>query len=113
MLLHAYAIFDVKSEIYHAPFFMVADGAAARAFADLANDASTSVGRHPADYTLYRIGSFDDASGMLLSDQRTHIAHAVSLVQRQQPLFDPKGDNVVELPERSTAEQANYDAQRR
>lgn len=95
MLLHAYSIFDVKAQIWHAPFFMVADGAAARAFSDLANDASTTIGKHPADYTLHRVGSFDDNTGRLLSDQPVHIAHAVSLVQRQPALFDG--------PERSAA----------
>lgn len=103
MLINAYTIFDVKAEIHHKPFFFIADGEAARAFSDLANDATTSVGRHPADYTLYRIGTFDDASGLLMADQRVHIAHATSLLVRPNPLpLDPV--------EPSTESQASQDA---
>lgn len=67
MILKAFSIFDVKSEVYARPFFMVANGEAVRAFSDLANDAATTVGKHPGDFKLVLIGSFDDAKGELLT----------------------------------------------
>lgn len=84
MNLNAYTVFDRKSGVYHAPYFAVSDGAAVRSFADLANDPQTQVGRHPGDYVLYRIGEFDDASGLLSGwVQITHVTDAIVLLVKQ------------------------------
>lgn len=81
MLTNAYTLYDNKSLTYSPPFFAVAHGAAARLVADLASDLQTSVGRHPADYVLFCIGVFDDASGRLLpNDVREHITDVTTLV---------------------------------
>jgi hypothetical protein len=81
MLTHAYSVYDRKGLIYNAPFFAVTDGSAVRSFQDLANDPQTSVGRHPMDYVLYRVGSFDDAAGLLIPNVPIlHVADAASLV---------------------------------
>lgn len=88
MIVNAYTIYDVKSLQYHTPFFAVADGAAVRTFTDLVNDQNTMVGRHPADYRLYRIGAYDDSSGVLHpSSVLEHIVDAASLVQKQPDIF--------------------------
>lgn len=91
MKLYAYCVYDRKALVYNAPFFAVSDGSAARSFSDLANDLSTTVGRHPMDYVLFRVGSFDDAAGMLLPDTAVHIADAHALVAPKPDLFRPNG----------------------
>jgi len=49
---------------------------------DLANDANTMVGRHPADFSLFCVGQFDDASGQLLpANNREHISDCLPLVR--------------------------------
>lgn len=63
MRLGIFAVYDVKSDVYAAPFFMPAKGMAIRAFTDLANNLDTYVGRHPNDYKLVYLGEFDDNSG--------------------------------------------------
>lgn len=63
MILKAFSIYDVKSDSYATPFFMPATGMAVRAFTDLVNDANTTVHRHPGDYKLCEVGTFDDATG--------------------------------------------------
>lgn len=65
MFLNAYCIYDRKALRYHVPFFSAQDGEAVRSFTDLVQDPSTTVGRHPDDYVLYRVGSFDDSNGSL------------------------------------------------
>ncbi|WNK12512.1 MAG: nonstructural protein [Microvirus sp.] len=86
-MLHAYTVYDRKALQYHAPWFAVTDGAAVRSFADLANDPSTTVGRHPGDYVLYRLGSYDDAAGLLLpSTAPVHVSDALPLVRAQPEL---------------------------
>jgi len=60
---NAYSIFDQASGLYSRPFNDQADAQAVRAFTDIACDASHPIGQHPEDYTLYRIATFDDATG--------------------------------------------------
>lgn len=87
MILRAYSIFDTKALNYHAPFFMNTNGQAVRAFSDLANDLNTTVGRHPADYILYCVGTFDDATAELTAlAPREHVIDAINLVHISQQL---------------------------
>lgn len=92
MMLNAYSIFDNKALQYHPPFFASTDGAAVRSLRDLANDRNTTVGRHPSDYVLYRVGTYDDANGRLEAfSPLHHVMDAVALVELQPPvrgLFD-------------------------
>ncbi|WNK12408.1 MAG: nonstructural protein [Microvirus sp.] len=88
MLLNAYTVYDNKALNYSPPFFVNTDGAAVRMFADIANDMGTNVGRHPADFSLFCIGSFSDSDGSL---ERTlpirHVIDATALLT-----IKPKGD---------------------
>lgn len=63
MILHAYSIYDTKTAHYAAPFFVAHEAVATRAVGELCSDLSTSVGRHPQDYTLWLLGHFDDQLG--------------------------------------------------
>lgn len=65
-LLKAFSILDTKADIFSPPFFFPTTGQAVRAFKDLSNDGQSSVSRHPADYRLFQVGTFDDARGQLL-----------------------------------------------
>jgi len=90
MKLNAYSVFDNKALAYNVPFFVSTDGAAVRMFADLANDAQSAISRHPGDYILYRVGSYDDQTGGITAeDPKAHVADAISLVKLEPtPLFD-------------------------
>lgn len=88
MLLNAYSIYDRKGLNYHAPFFAATDGLAVRNFSDLANDTNTTIGRHPADYVLYCVGTFSDANGsMEPCVPLRHVMDADALLQVQPTLF--------------------------
>lgn len=99
MNLHGYSIYDRKALVYHSPFFAVADGAALRSFSDLANDADTTVGKHPSDYILFRVCTFDDATGELLPNAAIHIADANALVRQQPDLFRPNSNGRTDQDE--------------
>lgn len=92
MIHHAFTIYDRKSLIYSPPFFAVADGVAVRIFGDLVVDQNTQVGRHPADFVLYRCGGYDDSNGSMLPvTALQHIVDAQALVPQQSSLpFDPQ-----------------------
>nr|QJB19603.1 MAG: nonstructural protein [Microvirus sp.] len=66
-MMKIFTVFDSKAEAYMQPFFMQSKGAAIRAYADLANDSNHTFGKHPEDYTLFEIGSYDEATAAIVS----------------------------------------------
>ncbi len=60
-----YAIFDTKVEAYLRPFFCKTPGEAIRTFTDAINDIQSPFHRHPADFVLFEIGTFDERSAQL------------------------------------------------
>lgn len=65
MITKVFALLDTKVGVFNTPFFMLYEGSAIRACVDLGGDLSTVVGRHPGDYMLCELGSFDDQTGVL------------------------------------------------
>lgn len=79
-----YAVYDVKSLTYAPPFLAATDGVAVRMLAEAVSDIQTMVGKHPADFRLYCLGTFDDASGIVLSvAPAEHVVDAIALVPVQ------------------------------
>jgi len=68
MKLNIYSIFDTASGLYLRPLFAQSDGQALRSFEDIATDADNEVGKHPEDYSLFRLGIFDDTNGDLTQE---------------------------------------------
>lgn len=71
MIMNVYAVYDAKSGFYMRPFFMQADGVAVRAFQDEVNReaADNPLYNHSGDFSLYRVGQFDDSIGELKNDE--------------------------------------------
>lgn len=65
MRLKAYAVLDKQVGAYLVPFFARTDGEAIRSFTDAVGDKNTQFCKYPADYHLWRLGEFDDGSGVL------------------------------------------------
>nr|UXQ88119.1 MAG: nonstructural protein [Microvirus sp.] len=82
MKLNAYTIYDVASGVYMRPFFSQADGQAIRGFKDIATDAEHEIGKHPEDYTLYRIGSFNDTSGKMEGENLEKLSTGLQCVHK-------------------------------
>lgn len=66
MIREICAVRDRAVDAFGQPIFVVAIGEAVRSFTDEVNNAQSPFNRHPGDYDLYHIGSFDDASGSVL-----------------------------------------------
>lgn len=58
-----FAVYDVASRTYSHPFYLLREDMALRAFSDAINSPSHEFGKHPADYTLFVVAEFDDATG--------------------------------------------------
>ncbi len=80
MKLNAYTIYDVASGVYMRPFFSQADGQAIRGFKDIATDADHEIGKHPEDYTLYRIGAFNDTTGKMTGEDLEKLTTGLEMV---------------------------------
>lgn len=84
MEMFAYSIYDNKALTYSAPMYHPADGAAVRMLADLVNSADNQVGRHPKDFSLFKVGSFETNTGVFspyyplvhVADASAHISHS-------------------------------------
>lgn len=85
MKLSVYSIFDNAAGAFMQPFFMVNDGMAVRAFSDTANTADSSIKAHPDQFSLYRVGTWNDASGYLEpEDPPIRVIHGFEVVERNQ-----------------------------
>jgi len=94
MKLNAYTIYDVASGVYMRPFFSQADGQAVRGFKDIACDADHEIGKHPEDYTLYRIGAFNDTTGKMEGEELEKLATALEMVSNSRQVNQ---DNIEQL----------------
>lgn len=67
MRLLVLSVFDAASAAFGRPIFVHGVGSAVRSFGDEVRREApdNEMFRHPADFSLYRIGEFDDNSGEL------------------------------------------------
>ena len=62
MKTEMYVIYDQKAKIYNKPFHQINESVAIRTVADLVNDANSDSSRHPEDYILFRVATYDDSN---------------------------------------------------
>jgi len=77
MEVKMFTIYDSVMEVYHQPHFFLNEAMALRQFGDMANDDSTNISKHPEHYSLWHLGSYEDATAKVsLLKTKTCIAHA-------------------------------------
>lgn len=74
MILNMYSIYDAAVQAYCRPVSSEADGKAVREFGDLCRNKETPYGAHPEDYSLVRLGRFDDKTGVFHPEDPNVIA---------------------------------------
>ncbi len=82
MKLNIYSIFDTATGLYSRPYFTQSDAEAMRAFEDLAIDAKHPVGSHPEDYSLFRLGTFDDNHGKMTNEENECLVTALETISK-------------------------------
>lgn len=80
MKMLVYTVFDSAVGAYLQPFFSRSNGEAVRSFQDACNDPKTQFHTHSMDYTLFLLGSYDDAGGVFDTNPPERIASAVELI---------------------------------
>lgn len=74
------AIKDAKIGCFARPVPVVNEATAVRAFTDAVNDRSTEYFKHPEDYTIWALATFDDQTGLFKNyDVPLQLANAVAL----------------------------------
>lgn len=63
MKVHVVAIWDAAIQAYLRPFNTPALGGATRGFNDEINRKESEMAKHPEDYELHDLGTFDEESG--------------------------------------------------
>lgn len=90
-----FTIFDKAAKAFQRPFTSPEQGIATRAIQDLVNEPGHELNKHPGDYTLYEIGTFDDNKGIVepypTPDLVMHCAAMVA--DNARPLF-PEDEKV-------------------
>lgn len=76
-----YTVYDKASETHIAPFAMNTDRDAIEGFRLVTNEKDTPYNKFPADYTLIKIGSFDDRTGNLKLLDHNELACAADLIK--------------------------------
>ncbi len=80
MNLNIYCIFDTAAGAYMRPFFAQSDAEATRSFTDIATDAEHPIGAHPEDYSLNRIGTYNDQTAWINAEKTQCLATALERV---------------------------------
>lgn len=96
MTMMIYAIYDSKTEIYSQPHFLINKGTASRAWADAANDPQSPFSKHPADYTMFEIGHYNDITGNITMHQaKIPIGSALEFRQGKQTTPNLEATNAI------------------
>lgn len=67
MKVKLFCVYDVKANAFMLPQPYHTAGVAERAFTQAVNTPDTAFNMAPGDYTLFEVGEFDDAVGLLIA----------------------------------------------
>nr|UXQ88131.1 MAG: nonstructural protein [Microvirus sp.] len=74
-----YSIYDSKAEAYSLPFYMQHEAQAIRTLQDWTNNPETPYSKHPEDYTLFHLGTYDEITGTITQDKITSVVNSLAL----------------------------------
>lgn len=94
MILKVFAVRDTKAQAFLQPFYSPSVGSAMRAFSDAVNDKSCPFNKHPEDYLLYEIGTYDDSTAVLSPLDVVRLQVAASDLLELKPAFGELPDGV-------------------
>lgn len=78
MISKVFSIWDQATLCYSPPFTVKTVQEAQRMFRDLVNDPNSRIAAHPADYTLFELGTWDDETAFFTQD-KTLTSHGLAL----------------------------------
>jgi hypothetical protein len=82
MKVSLFAVFDVASGVYDGPVGSNTDATAIRQFTQMAINAETPIGKNPEDFSLVKVGRWDDAKGEIEPVDRVTVITANEAIAR-------------------------------
>lgn len=79
-----FSVYDTKTEAYLEPIFLPTEAVAIRVFTDLVNDKNHNFGRHPEDYHLVKLGTWNQIEGSFETHAPKTIAVGTRCVSRKE-----------------------------
>lgn len=79
-ILSVFAVRDRAVDSFGQPIFATSEGGVIRSFRDEIANPESPFSKHPDDYDLYRIGTYDQESGALVGCDPVQVAIGKSLV---------------------------------
>lgn len=72
MKYYVIATRDIVADLYGAPMYVPSIGQAVRSFGDECQrqDPNNMMAKHPADFELYQLGTYDDHTGEFANDKK-------------------------------------------
>ena len=106
MIQKVFAIWDVKGLCFGQPFYQAEIGSAIRLYSDLVNEPQSFINKHPSDYILFEIGTWDDNKGVFTnSDKHNHLGLASDYISRKPATASQNVvQSLLEKPLATTAE---------
>lgn len=85
------AVHDRQLNAFMRPFVAQSPGQAIRSFRDEVNREGSEMNRHPEDYTLYRVGVWDQQTGEIAKAHPApeQLAIATNLIERKRHIDAP------------------------
>ena len=81
MTMEIYAIKDTKVA-YNLPFYQHNQAEAQRNFAAAVRDTNGIMSKNPADFELWKLGTYDDETGLIYGGQPCYICSGMEVVNR-------------------------------
>lgn len=82
-----FSIRDSKGDFFNQPFPQLTKAEALRTFAELANDPQSRIAKHPEDYDMYYLGTYDTITGLIDAlKSPEHIQKALHCVKQKSEL---------------------------
>lgn len=98
MILQVFSVYDTKAEAFMPPVYMHSKGEMIRSFSDAANDSSSGIAKHPADYVLFHLGEWDNSTALYsFLKAPANLGCAVEFVQAAEQ------DGLFRFPEKESA----------
>lgn len=82
MLMKMVAVYDMKLGAFQRPFFAPTEGVAVRSFMDACSGES-DFAKHPADYALYSLGTFDCEKGEFSDLEKRSLLAAADCISEE------------------------------
>lgn len=94
-----FSVYDSAAKAFLRPFMAPTRGMALRGFMDACSSPDHEFAKHASDYTLFEIGSFDEATGILVPlPSHERVASALELVSPNLGSPTPLSSPAVDAP---------------